>query len=206
MISLLLQQLRRDGVSEITLAVGHRGNLLEDYIGDGSSFGLTVNYQREQSPLGTAGPLGLMSQQSDRFLVCNGDVLTTLNFAGFAAFHRNLGSALTLAVHQREWSVDLGVVEMNGEGLIGSFEEKPVRPYLANMGIYMAEPRILDLVPENTAMDFPTLIDRLISMGEKVGAYKFDGYFRDVGRPEDYQQAQEDFKQESAWFLTGERG
>ena len=135
------------------------------------------------------------------FLVTNGDVLTTLDFKKLIAFHKQKGGIATIAAHHRQVRIDLGVIEWDGDVRVSGYVEKPTRDYTVSMGVYVFEPRILDYIPVNQYLDFPDLILKLIAAGETVNGYTFDGYWMDLGRPDDYMQATQDFCNMKKQFL-----
>jgi NDP-sugar pyrophosphorylase family protein len=137
----------------------------------------------------------------DTFLVTNGDVLTTLDFPDLFAFHKAQGGIATIATHKRKVNINLGVVELNGDHSIKGYQEKPSIEYLVSMGVYIFEPRILEYIPKDQYLDFPDLVLRLIEAGEKVSGYVFDGYWEDLGRPDDYERASADFERNRSQFL-----
>ncbi|HMT22031.1 MAG TPA: sugar phosphate nucleotidyltransferase, partial [Promineifilum sp.] len=154
---------------------------------------------------GTAGPLSLVDGLDDTFLVANGDVLTTLPLANLLAHHRLSGAAATIAMHRRQVYIDLGVIQQNEEGRVTGYVEKPTYDFMVSMGIYVFEPRVLEyVIPRNAYLDFPDLVKRLIAAGEAVSGFSFDGYWQDLGRPDDYERAVEDFDRMRAEFLPPE--
>ncbi len=188
-LEILLRQMRRAGVQEVILTVGHLSGLLNAFFQDGSRWGLNIRYSYEEQPLGTAGPLSLVGGLDETFLVTNGDVLTTLNLADLIAFHRSHQAAATIATHIRRVHVDLGVIQFDGSDQVTGYIEKPTYEFRVSMGIYVFEPRVLQYVEHNQRLDFPDLVLRLLQAGERVMGYPFDGYWQDLGRPDDYEQA-----------------
>ena len=193
-LEILLRQMKRAGIDEVILTVGHLAHLLHAFFQDGEQFGLHIRYSYEEQPLGTAGPLSLVQGLDETFLVANGDILTTLDMAALVQSHRQSGAAATIAAHARQVKVDLGVIQVNGEHQIIDYIEKPVYPLLVSMGIYVFEPGVLSYIPHNQYLDFPDLVLRLLHAGERVVSYPFDGYWQDLGRPDDYEQAVQDFE------------
>jgi len=200
-LEILLRQLKRHGVDEVILTVGHLAQLLEVFFQDGERLGMKIHYSYEDQPLGTAGPLSLVSGLDDTFLVANGDVLTTLDFAALVTDHQQSGAIATIAMHQRQVKVDLGVIQCNGSNEITGYLEKPTYDFHVSMGIYVFEPRVLAYIPFNQYLDFPDLVLRLIAVGERVRGYPYDGYWQDLGRPDDYEQAVDDFPTLKAHIL-----
>jgi len=201
-LEILLRQLKRAGINQIVLTVGHLAGLMQAFFQDGQQYDLDITYSYEAKPLGTAGPLALVPNLDETFLVSNGDVLTLLNFNDFLNFHRQQGAICSIAMHERQVHIDLGVIEQNnGEYVITGYVEKPTLDYRVSMGIYIFEPRVLDYIPKNEYLDFPDLVKILLANGERVVGYPFSGYWRDLGNPGDYTQACLDFEQMRSQFL-----
>ena len=200
-LEVMLRQMKRAGVGEVVLTVGHLANLLRTFFLDGEQWGLCISYSYEEHPLGTAGPLSLIPGLDETFLVTNGDVLTTLDLKDLLRFHREQKGIATIAVHKRQVKIDLGVVQWNGDHSIKGYIEKPVYDYTVSMGIYVFEPRVMQYIPHNQYLDFPDLVLKLIAAGERVCGYVFEGYWMDLGRPDDYAQAAEDFVSMREQFL-----
>lgn len=192
-LDVVIHQLRDLGFADITLAVGHLAHLVRAVMGDGSKWGVSIDYQEENEPLGTVGPLADIDRLDDSFLVMNGDVLTTLDYSDLMDLHRESGNLLTIASHRRVVRTDYGVLHVNGSAgrtrTVTGFEEKPEVPYVVSMGVYAMEPRALEFIEQGTYLDVPDLVLRLIEAGEQVGSYLFDGYWLDIGRPQDYERA-----------------
>lgn len=203
-LEVLLLQMKAAGVDEAVLTVGHLAGLLQAFFQDGSQLGLTITYSFEDRPLGTAGPLALVKGLKDTFLVSNGDVLTTLNLHDLIRFHKSQGGIATIAMHHRQVKIDLGVIKMDGGNSIVGYDEKPTFNYMVSMGIYVFEPRVLNFIPPGQYLDFPDLVKKLIAAGEKVVGYSFDGYWQDLGRPDDYEEAARDFDRMRSEFLPEE--
>lgn len=203
-LEVVLRQLRFFGIQRVTIAVGYLGELLMAYLGDGRRFALSVDYSREEEPLGTAGPLKLIPDLDDTFLVMNGDLLTTLDYQALVEFHRRHEAVSTIAVFSRPVHIDLGIVEMNEDQRLTGYIEKPTLHYQVSMGVYVFEPVVLDHIPYGEYLDFPDLVKRLIAADQSVLGYLHDGYWLDLGRREDYEKAVHDFEQMRDKFLPGE--
>lgn len=193
-LEILLRQMQRAGIDEVVLTVGHLAHLLETFFQDGRRLGLHICYSFEDQPLGTAGPLSLIEGLDDTFLVTNGDVLTNLDLADLVATHRRSGAVATIATHARHVKIDLGVIQFNGGREIIGYSEKPSYHFQVSMGIYVFEPRVLDYIEPNRYLDFPDLVLRLIADHQPVLGYPFEGYWQDLGRPDDYEQAIQEFE------------
>ncbi len=200
-LEVLLRQMKCAGINHVVLTVGHLASLLRAYFGDGAHWDLDITYSQEQIPLGTAGPIALVKGLDKTFLVTNGDVLTNLDLKKLIAFHKKTGGIATIAAHRRQVKIDLGVIQWNGDDQISGYIEKPTTDYTVSMGMYVFEPRLLDYIPVGEYLDFPDLILKLIASGEKVCGYTFDGYWMDLGRPDDYIQANQDFSNMRKQFL-----
>jgi NDP-sugar pyrophosphorylase family protein len=200
-LEVLLRQIKCAGVDEVIITVGHLAGLLQAFFQDGKRLGLCITYSYEDIPLGTAGPLALIKNLNETFLVMNGDILTTLGFSALLQFHKERQAAATIAVHCREVNIDFGVVQCNGDNQIIGYTEKPKYEYLVSMGIYVFEPRVLLRIPFHQYLDFPDLVIKLINAGEKVVGFPYSGYWKDLGRPDDYEHAAHDFETMKTQFL-----
>jgi NDP-sugar pyrophosphorylase family protein len=200
-LEVVLRQLKFYGFTQITMAVGHLAELLMAFFGDGSKLGLNIGYSKEEKPLGTAGPLALIPNLRDTFLVMNGDVLTTLDYRDLVAYHQQKGAVATIAMHERTVKIDLGVIEINADNELTGYIEKPRYRYSVSMGVYVFEPAIFRYIPPGERLDFPDLVHLLLQNGEKVIGYPYTGYWLDIGRMDDYEQAVEEFSNLRSEFL-----
>ena len=205
-LEILLRQLKRFGIDEVTLAVGYSAGLLRAFFQDGSRLGLNISYSFEDQPLGTAGPLSLLNDLDDTFLVMNGDVLTSLHFPDLIDNHRSTGAAATIASHVKKVKIDLGVLRTSKDLEVIGYLEKPTYDFMVSMGIYVFEPRVLSHIGHGEHLDFPELVLRLLGAGEKVVSYPFDGYWMDLGRFEDYEQAVNEFEYMKPQLLGRQNG
>jgi NDP-sugar pyrophosphorylase family protein len=203
-LEIMLHQMRLAGIDEVVLTVGHLAGLMRAFFQDGAHLGIHICYSFEDHPLGTAGPLSLIDGLNETFMVCNGDVLTTLNMRELIDFHKQNKGVATIASHLRQVHIDLGVIQVNGDHSIIGYQEKPTIDYLVSMGIYIFEPVVLQYIPKEQYLDFPDLIKILVADNKRVVAYPFDGYWEDLGRADDYEQANIDFEQMRSQFLPQE--
>jgi len=195
-LEIVVRQLKSQSFDEILMAVGHLAELIMTFFNDGSKYGIRIKYVREDQPLGTAGPLALMKDElKETFLMMNGDVLTTLDFSNLANYHKTEGAIATIALKKRTVKIDFGVPEMDVDNNILGYTEKPEIEYLVSMGVYVFEPRVFDYIKQNEYLDFPDLIKKLISGGETVKGYIYDGHWLDIGRPEDYDRANREIEE-----------
>jgi NDP-sugar pyrophosphorylase family protein len=193
-LEILLRQLDRFGVDEAILTVGHLSELLCAFFQDGKRFGLKIRYSYEDHPLGTAGPLSLIEGLDSTFLVSNGDVLTTLDFQALIDYHRAHSAIATIASHVRHVHIDYGVILTDAGNVINGYIEKPTYDFLVSMGVYVFEPGVLKYIEFDKYLDFPDLVLKLIGAGEIVVSYPYEGYWMDLGRVDDYEQAVVDFE------------
>lgn len=196
-LDVVVRQLASAGFTRLTFAVGYLGHLIRAVFGDGSAFGVSIDYHDEPEPLGTAGPLAGMGD-TDTLLVLNGDLLTALDFRQFFDIHQASGDAMTIATHRRVVKIDYGVLHTAGTtrtvDVVTGYEEKPELAYVVSMGVYALEPRALALIPEGERFDIPDLVLGLLESGAPVGSWLYDGYWLDIGRHDDYEQAIEDYE------------
>jgi len=201
-LKILLQNLRRQGVREATVCVNHMADLIEAYFGDGSKLGISVKYSHELQPLGTAAPIKLIKNLPDDFLVMNGDLLTDLSFQQLFQEHKNNDAIMTIATHTQEIKVDYGVIKTGPDHTAQAFVEKPTYDLDVCMGIYALNKRALEYIPDNTRFGFDDLVHALMEKGETVRTFAHDGYWLDIGRPEEYQQANEDYSRRPKSVLS----
>lgn len=199
-LEVVIRQLRRHGFGHVTLAVNHQAELLRAFCGDGAKWDLHIDYSLESKPLGTMGPLKLIRDLPEHFLVMNGDVLSDLDFGAFYDAHVRDGRLFTISAARRAQSIDYGVLHVEGESLVG-FEEKPVVPYLVSMGVYAMSRRATECIPENAPYGFDQLMLEFLRRGERVQVEPFAGYWLDIGRPDDYQRAVDDWPELSRTLL-----
>lgn len=190
MLEHIIERAKLEGFSRFVIAIHYLGEMIEQYFGDGNRLGVHIDYLREQSPLGTAGALSLLSPQpDDPFIVTNGDVITDIRYGELLDFHGRCGAAATMAVRMHEWQHPFGIVQTEGIEIVG-FEEKPVMRSHINAGVYALSPEVLrELVPE-TDCDMPILFERLKGKSKRTVAYPMHEPWLDVGRPADLLAAQ----------------
>jgi NDP-sugar pyrophosphorylase family protein len=198
-IEILLKQLKKAGIKEVILAVGYQADLIRMIIGNGSQLGLTIKYSRENSPLGTIGPLKKITKLKTNFLVLNGDLLTDLPFRQFIRAHLKNDTPATIGMTGRSVKIDYGVIK-TGHDRITDYLEKPSHRYNVSMGIYAFHRDILKYVPKGY-FDFPELVKKLIEVGQPPAVYKYSGRWYDIGRPEDWTRADRIFKRSPGLFL-----
>ena len=192
-LDVVIRQLQSCGFSDLTLAVGYLGHLVRAVFGDGAAHGVSIRYCEEEEPLGTAGCLPRIEDLDETFLMMNGDILTTLDYGDLFRLHAEAGNAFTIATHRRVVDIDYGVLHLDGARgetcQVTGYEEKPQLGYTVSMGVYVSEPEVIDYVAPDEQFDVPDLVRRLLADGEPVGAYTYDGFWLDIGRHDDYEQA-----------------
>ncbi len=201
-LEVLLRQLKQAGFLKITLSVNHLAELLRTFFGDGSKLGLEISYCMEDKPLGTAGSLSLVENVTDNFLVMNGDLLTTIDFVKMVDFHKRAKSLATIGVFPREVHIDFGVLDIDGDGYLNDYVEKPNYPFLVSMGINAFHKSVLQYIPHSEYLDIPTLIMNMKKAGEKILTFQDDCEWLDIGRPDDYERAIELFQVDKDKYLV----
>ena len=192
-LSILLQQLKKYGIKDIVLCVNHMAELIMSYFGKGEKSGINIEYSMEEKELGTVGPLKLIKDLPDDFLVMNGDLLTDMNFIDFFNYHIENKKLLTVSTYTRVVNIDFGVVKTS-ENVINDFIEKPDYTFKVSMGVYAFNKRVLDFVPDDEFFGFDKLMLTLLKNNVSIASYDYDGYWLDIGRPEDFEIANEDIK------------
>jgi NDP-mannose synthase len=195
-IEIVLRQLRDHGFKGVTIAIGHLGQLIRAYCGDGSQWDLEIDYWSEDEPLGTMGPIvANLDGLPEDFLVMNGDVLTDLDYRGVLEGHTRSGAPLTVATYDRVVKIDFGVLEIGGEGgnHIAAFREKPIEHFSVSMGIYAVSRDTLAGYEAGKPLGFDELVLDLLETGDPPRVHPFDGYWLDIGRPDDYDLANEEW-------------
>ena len=199
-LEIVLEQLGRQGFRDVVLCVGHLSHLIRAVFDNGGppangSLPARISYVHEEEPLGTAGSLHLVGGLDRTFLVMNGDLLTTLDYADLLRRHRETENVLTIASKRRGIALDYGVLHLQSSSeelpRVMRYDEKPEFTSTVSMGVYAVEPRALEFIPRDGAFDFPDLVHALLEADEPVGAYPYDGLWFDIGRREDYERANE---------------
>jgi NDP-sugar pyrophosphorylase family protein len=195
-LEVIIKQLAHFRIKEMVFAVNPQSEpLLSAYFGKGSRYGVAIHYSKEEKPLGTAGPLSILQNLPETFLVMNGDILTTLNYQTLIQYHRQHKGMVTIAMSQKKVQLELGVMEFNRAHRLTRYIEKPTLSYAVSMGIYVFEKGVLEWIPSRKYLDFPELIQRLIKQRVKVVCYPSSDFWLDIGRHEDYEEAQKKFQE-----------
>jgi NDP-mannose synthase len=196
-LEIVVDQLESHGIVDVSFCVGYLSHLIRAVFDNRANGQARITYVQEQEPLGTAAPLHLVEGLDDTFLVMNGDVLTTLDYGELVRQHKESGNVVTIATYVRSIKIDYGILHLDVSSRVREFDEKPEIVSPVSMGIYVMEPEVLDYIPTNGHFDFPDLVKALLSAGRRVGSYRHDGLWFDIGRHEDYEQAV------TAWVQNG---
>jgi NDP-sugar pyrophosphorylase family protein len=204
-LELLLRRLRRAGITDVILAVNHLSNLIKAFFGNGSELGLNIHYSHETKPLGTAGALGgIFEELDDTFLVTNGDLLTTMDLKAMANQHLEGHCDASIGVFERENKIDFGLIEFDSENRLSAYREKPTSLYYVSMGIYILQREaVRPYIPKDEYLDMPSLLLKMRAANADIRCYHDDCMWLDIGRPDDFAQAQSLFESDRDRFLEG---
>jgi NDP-sugar pyrophosphorylase family protein len=200
-LEVILRQLKRFGFNRVTICTGYLHELIHAYLDSNRAMGLEITYTHEEVPLGTIGPLRLIDNLDDTFLVMNGDILTDLDYRNLVEAHKRHGAVATIATYQRDVPIDFGVLEKNSDNKIIAFREKPTYHFDVSMGIYVFSKKILNYVPDGTPFGFDQLMYTLTERKAPVFSYPHSGYWLDIGRPDDYARSIDEFERYKDRFL-----
>jgi len=200
-LEVIVRQLVQSGFNRITMAVNHQAELIKAFFGDGYKWGVTIEYSMEDAPLGTMGPLNIIPDLPSNFLVMNGDILTDLNFSEFYQWHVENSSLFSISAYSRKQVIDYGVLETDALNTLTRFQEKPKNQYLVSMGIYMVSREVLPFITHGMSYGFDSLMHDLLGSKRTVNVRQYDGYWLDIGRPDDYMQAIEQFEEMKKIFI-----
>jgi NDP-sugar pyrophosphorylase family protein len=200
-LEVIIRQLALSGFDHITLAVNHQANIVKAFFGSGENWNVRIDYSLETTPLSTIAPLRLIDDLPETFLLMNGDVLTDLDFDGLYRDHLGAGPSFTIAATTRRHTIDYGVLRADSSDVLVGFDEKPAMSYLVSMGVYVMNRTVLAAVPADGPYGFDDLMRDQLARGERVRVHRYDGYWLDIGRPDDYAQAIDEFPQRKASLL-----
>jgi dTDP-glucose pyrophosphorylase/predicted transcriptional regulator len=192
-LEIIIRQLADHGFRRLVISINYLGQMIRDYFGDGSRFGVEIEYVNETQALGTAGGLGLMARCPDEpMIVMNGDVLTRLRYDWLMDHHLSHDACATVAVREYEFQVPFGVVQAT-DGFVTSIDEKPVQKFFVSAGIYVLDPGLLSQIEPNVSLDMPDFLERMRTGGRSVSAFPMREFWLDIGRPEDLFRAEREF-------------
>jgi dTDP-glucose pyrophosphorylase len=182
------------GFGKFFISINYKAEMIREYFGNGSSWGVEISYLEERERLGTAGALSLLPERPEQpFFVMNGDLLTTVNFEQMLKYHREHQAFSTVCVREHSVTVPFGVVDFEDHRLVG-IREKPTQKFFVNAGVYLLDPCILDHLDANEIIDMPSLIERTIARGKPSVGFPLREYWIDVGRLDDLQRASDEFQ------------
>lgn len=187
----ILRALRGAGVDHVTISVSYLACMIRDHFGTGEQFGLRISYLHEDKPLGTAGALGLLDEFDRPAFMVNGDILSDIDLLSMLDEHRAWGAGLTVAAKTVHTDLSFGVIELDRDGLVRGYREKPRLSHRLGLGIYVVDPVVKRVLSPGERVDMPDVIARLIDDGVTVAPYDHAGKWLDIGRPEDYARADE---------------
>lgn len=192
-LELILESLTNAGFYRFFISTHYLPEMIRDYFGDGSQWGVNIEYVHEEAPLGTGGALGLLPKDSVDLplIMMNGDLLTSVNYRGLLDFHVEHESIATMCVREYEHQIPYGVIQTDGT-YIRSMEEKPVQKCFINAGIYVVSPELLKQVNAGERIDMPTLLEKQMASGRKVSMFPVHEYWLDIGRMDDFRRAQKE--------------
>lgn len=203
-LEIILRQLVHAGFEYITITVNHQADLIKAFFGNGDKWGVKIDYSLEDKPLSTMGPLSLIDDLPDNFLVMNGDILSDIDYAAFYKHHLDSKNIFTISSYLREHVNLYGVLEVDGNFKLTDFHEKPITRFEVSMGVYMLSKEVLSFIPTNEAYGFDSLMLDLIKAKKNASVKQFDGYWLDIGRPDDYMEAIDEFEKNRNIFLKDE--
>lgn len=200
-LEVIVRQLVKSGFRHITMAVNHQADLVMAFFGNGKKWGIKIDYSVEDRPLNTMGPLKIIKDLPEDFLIMNGDVLTDLDYTKFFNFHVKSKNLFTISSFIREQVSNYGILETNKKNILVGFKEKPVASYEVSMGIYMASKEVLDFIPSGKSYGFDSLMIDLIVRKKNVSVKRHCSRWLDIGRSDDYAQAINEFESHKKIFL-----
>lgn len=194
-LEILIGRLKKHGITDLILCVNHLAELIMVYFGDGSKWGVNIEYSFEDKPLSTVAPIKLIKDLPEDFFVMNGDLLTDFDFKKFYDYHLKSKELLTVATYKRKAKIDFGVIDADENNNVATrFKEKPEYEVSVSMGVYVFNRKVLKFVPTNKPFGFDDLMLALLDKKQSIKVYPYDGYWLDIGRQEDYEKANEDVK------------
>lgn len=194
-LQIILEKFKESGYKNFVICVNYKSKVIQDFFGDGMKFGVKITYIHEKIKMGTAGALSLLKKNmkiNEPFFVMNGDLLTNLNFEKLLDFHQNHNSKATMCIREYNIESPYGEVQLSKENIIG-INEKPSHKFFVNAGIYILDPKCINLIPKRF-YDMPTLFKKIIDKKEKVISFPLGEYWLDVGRINDFKKANDDYR------------
>lgn len=195
LLEIIIDRFIVQGFRKFFVSVNYRADLVEAHFGDGARFGAEINYLREESPLGTAGAIGLLPEKPTLpFVVMNGDLITTIRFSDLVDFHQSHDANLTVCVRRYSHQIPYGVAEIQGDQVV-TITEKPNHECFISGGIYVLNPTLFEQLTPPRRVDMPDLMREMIAAGQRVSAFPVTEYWIDIGRIEDLERARHEIDQ-----------
>lgn len=194
-LEIIIKQLKRSGFTHITLAVNHLSHLIMAYFGDGERLGVKLDYSFEEGELSTIGPLTLVEDLPEDFLVMNGDILCDLDYRTFFEAHVKDRSQVSVSAFQRKVMIDFGVLKYDDQGRLTEFQEKPTYDFDVSMGVYCLNRSVIEALPKGKPYGFDNLMVDGLAHNHAINIRPFNGYWLDIGRPDDYENANENYEE-----------
>ncbi|MFG0216184.1 nucleotidyltransferase family protein [Brevibacillus porteri] len=193
LLETILQSFIDQGFHRFYISVKYKAEMIQEHFGDGSNWGISIQYLQEKESLGTAGALSLLPEKpSEPFFVMNGDLLTKVNFEQLLDFHKTYQAQATMCVREYDHQIPYGVVRLDKYRLT-SIEEKPTQSFFVNAGIYVLSPDAVENIPHNQYFDMPSLFDHLVKHQQQTIAFPIREYWLDIGRMADFERANMEF-------------
>lgn len=193
-LEIIIIQLAKQGFKRLIITVNHQADIIMAYFSDGRKWGIKIEYSLEDTPLGTMGPIKLVQDLPDHFLVMNGDVLSDIGYADFLDKHIKSEKIFSIASFRRTQKNDYGILDVKDNILIG-FREKPEVQFVVSMGIYAVSKKAAEYIPADQYFGFDMLMSSFLEKKMEVAIYEHAGYWMDIGRPEDYTKADRDIEE-----------
>jgi dTDP-glucose pyrophosphorylase len=191
----ILENFIEHGFHRFYLSVNYKAEMIEEYFGDGSRWGVEIRYVHETKRMGTAGALSLLPEKVEKpIIVMNGDLLTKINFQQLLQFHTENRVQATMCVREYDFQVPYGVVMTDQHSFLG-IEEKPIHRFFVNAGVYVLDPSALDLIPPDTFFDMPSLFSKVKEMNQDAIVFPIREYWLDIGRMDDFERANEEYQE-----------
>ncbi|WP_419782405.1 nucleotidyltransferase family protein [Malaciobacter marinus] len=195
MVEHIIDMFISHGFTKFMLSVNYKAEIIKEYFGDGSKFGIEVKYLEEKKRLGTGGALSLIDIELDEpFFVTNGDVLSSLDYEKLLNFHKEQNTTATMCIRKDSYQIPYGVIEVDEKNNIKAMKEKPIKEFFINTGIYVLNPEVLFYVPKNEFFDLPSLFDVLKNESKSIKSFEITDYWIDMGRPSDYEKIKEKYE------------
>jgi len=193
-LATIIDHLKQSGIDKIYISVAYLAEKIKEYCGDGSRFGVSIEYIHEESKLGTAGCLALVKDKVDApLIVVNGDVMTQVSFEALLEYHQKEQNSITMAVRKYDIEIPFGVARLNGKHLVHGVEEKPTQSFFINSGVYVFDPEVFGLINSVRRIDMPDLINAAIAEQYRVGGFPIREYWVDIGNSHNFRNAQADY-------------